>query len=121
VLQHALTVYQPPPFTRSGLERRFLALVKGAGLPRPATGFNVAGHELDVYWPDARLAVELDVYRTHGGTLAFERDRLRDEDLMLVDVLVDRVTGPRLDREADQVMKRIATLLARRSPASREA
>ena len=37
-----LTIYRPtPPFTRSGLERRFLELVREAGLPAPAMNFVV--------------------------------------------------------------------------------
>jgi very-short-patch-repair endonuclease len=76
--------------------------------------FNVAGFELDAYWPSHRFAVELDVYETHGSHAAFERDRLRQEDLMLVGVAMTRVTGPRLKREPKAVMARLATLLARR-------
>jgi hypothetical protein len=34
-LRRALVLYRPPPFTRSGLERRFLELVEKAGLPSP--------------------------------------------------------------------------------------
>ena len=37
--------------------------------------FDVAGYELDAYWPDHRFAVELDVFETHGTRAAFERDR----------------------------------------------
>jgi hypothetical protein len=85
-LGSALTVYQEPPFTRSGLERRFFKLVVAAGLPRPSTGFLEAGYELDVYWPDERFAVELDLFETHGGRAAFERDRIRQEDLKLAGV-----------------------------------
>ena len=61
--------------------------------------FNVAGFELDAYWERERFAVELDVYETHGSRAAFERDRLRQEDLKLIGVEMTRVTGPRLDRE----------------------
>jgi hypothetical protein len=80
-LRRAISLYQPPPFTRSGFERRFFEAVLGAGLPRPATNFVEAGFELDVYWPERRFAVELGTYGTHGTNAAFERDRLRDEDL----------------------------------------
>ena len=76
-LVRAIELYREPVFTRSELERRFLVLVERAGLPPPATGFNVAGHELDVYWARERFAVELDVFETHGTRAAFERDRLR--------------------------------------------
>jgi hypothetical protein len=77
-LECALAVYEPPRFTRSELEREFLGLVEQAGLPRAITAFNVAGYELDVYWPDLRFAVELDVYATHGAHEPFEEDRRRD-------------------------------------------
>ena len=111
-LRKALALYRPPPFTRSGMERRFLDLVEEAGLPKPATGFNELGHELDVYWPEQRLVVELDLYETHGTRGAFERDRLRQEDLLLEEIRTDRVTGPRLATEPRRVIARVARLLA---------
>jgi hypothetical protein len=113
-LRGALALYRPPPFTRSGLERRFLELLEATGLPRPVTGYNEAGYELDVYWPDLRFAVELDVFETHGSRRSFEADRLRQEDLKLIGVEMTRVTGHRLDREPRQVLDRIGRLLAQR-------
>jgi Transcriptional regulator, AbiEi antitoxin len=113
-LQRALTLYRPPRFTRSDVERRFVELVEGAGLPRPATNFNEAGYELDVYWPELRFAVELDVFETHGTRESFEDDRLRQEDLKLAGVELTRVTGRRLEREPKQVIDRVARLLAQR-------
>ena len=113
-LARAVELYREPAFTRSGLERRFLALVDEAGLPRPATGLNVVGYELDAYWPEERFAVELDVFKTHGSRAAFERDRLRQEDLKLAGVEMIRVTGKRLEREPRQVAERVACLLAPR-------
>jgi hypothetical protein len=110
-LRRAIELYREPVFSRSRLERRFLALVTEAGLPRPATGFNVVGYELDLYWPQERFAVELDVFETHGTRAAFERDRLRHEDLKLMGVEMVRVTGGRLDREPGPVIERIARLL----------
>jgi hypothetical protein len=114
-LSRAIALYKPAPFTRSGLERRFLELVRKADLPRPTTGFNEAGFELDVYWPERRFAVELDTYETHGSRAAFERDRLRQEELKLAGIEMVRVTGTRLDREPTEVMRRIARLLADRA------
>jgi very-short-patch-repair endonuclease len=76
--------------------------------------YNEAGFELDAYWPELRFAVELDVYATHGTRAAFERDRLRHEELKLAGVESIRVTGPRLDREPGRVMESLAALLARR-------
>jgi len=115
-LRGALELYRPAPFTRSGLERRFLDLVERAGLPRPSTGFNELGHELDVYWPERRLVVELDVYETHGSPAAFERDRLRQEDLLLAGIRMTRITGPRLKLEPGAVIERVRRLLAQDPP-----
>jgi hypothetical protein len=117
-LRRALTLYKPAPFNRSGVERRFLELVDEAGLPRPVTGFNEQGYELDVYWPEQRFAVELDTYETHGTREAFERDRLRDEELKLVGIELIRVTGTRLEREPAKVIARLSRLLATRPPAT---
>ena len=84
-LRQALGIYRDDPtVTRSKLERRFLALVRKAGLPLPSMNFNVAEFELDAYWERERFVVELDVYETHGSRAAFERDRLRQEDLKLM-------------------------------------
>jgi very-short-patch-repair endonuclease len=114
-LQRALEVYRDDPaFTRSRLEKRFLALVRKAGLPVPATNYGVGGFELDAYWERERFAVELDVYATHGSRVAFESDRVRQEDLKLLGVEMTRITGVRLEREPEQVMERVAALLERR-------
>jgi very-short-patch-repair endonuclease len=113
-LRRAIALYRPAPFSRSGLERRFLDLVKKAGLQHPVTGYNEAGFELDVYWPAQRFAVELDTFETHGTRAAFERDRLRQEELKLAGIEMIRVTGTRLDREPAEVIARLSRLLARR-------
>jgi hypothetical protein len=114
-LRNGLEIYRPQlAVTRSGLETRFLKLVRAAGLPPPATNFSVGGYELDAYWKQERFAVELDVFETHGSRAAFERDRLRQEELKLIGVEMIRVTGPRLDREPEQVIGRLTQLLAQR-------
>jgi hypothetical protein len=114
-LRRAIALYQPTSFTRSGLEKRFLELCLAADLPQPHTNYVEHGFELDFYWPEYRFAVELDVFETHGTRAAFERDRERQEDLLLVGIGMTRVTGPRLEREPDEVIRRVARLLEQRS------
>ena len=89
-------------------------LAEEFGLPRAVANFAAAGFELDIYWPELRFAVELDVYATHGAHEPFEEDRLRDEDLKLAGIELTRVTGRRFEREPRQVMERIARLLDQR-------
>jgi very-short-patch-repair endonuclease len=113
-LRRAIALYQPSSFTRSGLERRFLELCLEAGLPQPRTNYVEQGFELDCYWPEHRFAVELDVFETHGTRAAFERDRKRQEDLLLAGITMTRVTGPRLEREPHEVIERVARLLRQR-------
>jgi hypothetical protein len=115
-LRRAVAIYrdQDPAFVRSKLEGRFRGLVRKAGLPAPAMNLNVAGYEVDAYWEAERFVVELDVYETHGSHAAFERDRLRQEDLKLKGIEMIRVTGPRLAREPERVMERVAAHLEQR-------
>jgi very-short-patch-repair endonuclease len=88
--------------------------VRKAGLPKPAANVFVAGFELDMYWEPERFAVELDTYEFHGGHVAFEKDRLRQEDLKLAGIEMTRITGARLDREPAAVANRLRQLLTQR-------
>lgn len=111
-LAAAIDLYRPDPtVTRSGLERRFRELLRGAGLPLPAANFNLAGYELDCYWPQHRLAVELDTFRTHGSRLSFEADRKRNRELGRLGVTLERVTDRQLDGEAEAVLEAVAERL----------
>lgn len=114
-LRRAIALYKPSSFTRSSLEKRFLELVLAAGLPQPRSNFVEHGLELDCYWPEFRFAVELDLFETHGTRAAFERDRKRQEDLLLAGITMTRVTGPRLEREPQEVVERVARLLSARA------
>ena len=113
-LRAAIRNYEPPPFTRSEFETAFFEAVLGAGLPRPRVNFSLAGIEVDLYWPEQRLVVELDVFETHGTRESFEEDRLRQEELLLEGIATTRVTGPRFAREPDVVLDRLTRLLGER-------
>jgi hypothetical protein len=115
-LRRAIALYAPTSFTRSSLEKRFLELVLAAGLPQPHTNYFEHGFELDCYWPEYRFTVELDVFETHGTRAAFERDRKRQEDLLLLGIQSIRVTGPRLQSEPERVIRRVARFLSERAP-----
>ena len=100
-----------PPATRSELERRFLDLCGEAGLPPPRVNTQVAGFEVDVAWPEARLVVELDGHEFHRTRAAFERDRARDAAaLQVAGHHVLRVTDRRLRREPAAVIDDVRAL-----------
>jgi very-short-patch-repair endonuclease len=115
-LEAALDHYRPPAFTRSQLEASFLEAVLRHRLPRPRVNYVVLGFELDLYWPERRLAVELDVFETHGSRESFESDRFRQEELLLHGIETIRITGRRFEREPDAVIARLRRLLEGRGP-----
>jgi len=104
--------------TRSALEARFLAVCRGAGLPRPLVNVRIAGFEVDAVWPAERLVVELDGYAFHRTRMAFERDRARDAALQLAGYRVVRVTYRMLEGEPAAVVRTVRSLLA--SPSHRQ-
>jgi very-short-patch-repair endonuclease len=65
--------------TESELERRFLRLVRKAGLPIPRTGTHLNGFRVDFYWPGLGLVVETDGLRYHRTPAQQARDRRRDQ------------------------------------------
>lgn len=65
--------------TDSELERRFLRIVRAAGLPQPETQQWVNGFRVDFYWPDRGLVVETDGLRYHRTPSQQARDRRRDQ------------------------------------------
>lgn len=65
--------------TDSELERRFLRLVRRAGLQPPRTRERVNGFRVDFHWPEYGLIVETDGLRYHRTPSQQARDRLRDQ------------------------------------------
>ena len=66
----------------------------------------VEGHEVDAYWPEHRLAVELDSRRYHLTTRNFESDRQRDVILLKAGVRTARITDKRLSTAPQAVAQR---------------
>jgi very-short-patch-repair endonuclease len=101
-----------PARTRSAPERRLLSLIRRAQLPEPQTNAPLLGYEVDFFWPEHKLVVEVDALSTHSDPRTFERDRKRDAELTLAGYTVIRVTRRQIDGEPDAVMARIAAGLA---------
>lgn len=113
-LREAIEIYRDDGFFRARSERLFLALVKKAGLPRPAINHFVEGHEVDAYWEAERFAVEVDGWEAHRSRASFESDPLRIENLKLAGIEAIRITARRIERQPKAVGERLAILLARR-------
>jgi hypothetical protein len=107
----------PPPATRSELERRFLELCEGAGLPKPAVNVTIAGYEVDIAWLDAKVIVELDGWEFHRTHRAFERDRRRNVDLQLRGFRALPFTWRRLQTEPHALIAAVTRAIELASPA----
>lgn len=103
-----------PALTRSANERAMHRLVLQAELPPAQANVVVGGKEVDLYWPEARLAVEVDAWGTHGDTESFERDRHVDTDLKASGIEVVRFTSRRIRTRPHAVVARLAAVLALR-------
>jgi very-short-patch-repair endonuclease len=97
--------------TRSSYERRLLAILRKHSLPKPRINEEVNGYEVDFHWPEARLIVEIDSRTYHLTKRAFEEDRRRDADLMLLGWRVLRITERRLYDEPGAVAALISAAL----------
>jgi very-short-patch-repair endonuclease len=96
-LKRVLTAYRSEPhLLRSEAERRLKQLCEQHNLPQPQFNAWIAGHELDVYWPEAKLALEFDGAATHHTRHAFHDDRRRDRALATEGIQTVRVTWPDL-------------------------
>ncbi len=78
--------------TRSQLEVLFARLVREHDLPRARLNVTLDGREVDAWWPDVGVAVELDSWRDHGTRRAFQRDREKGNLLTLRGVRLLRFT-----------------------------
>jgi very-short-patch-repair endonuclease/predicted transcriptional regulator of viral defense system len=89
--------------TDSELERRFLPIVRAAGLPSPLAQQRVNGFRVDFYWPDLGLVVETDGLRYHRTPAQQATDRRRDQAHAAAGLTTLRFTHAQVAHEAGYV------------------
>lgn len=119
VLRDVLDAADGPRRSRSEAEARFLALVRDADLPAPATDVLIGRFRVDAVWHAARVVVEVDGFAFHRSRRKFDRDRERDAVLQSAGYLVIRTTWRQIVDEPAATAARLAAVLARRSPEAR--
>ncbi|MBA2630603.1 MAG: type IV toxin-antitoxin system AbiEi family antitoxin domain-containing protein [Thermoleophilaceae bacterium] len=105
--------------TDSALERRFLAVVRAAGLPTPETGRWLNGFKTDLYWPQLGLVVETDGLRYHRTPAQQARDRLRDQAHARAGLTALRFTHAQVTFDPGQVRDTLTGVMARLAAAAR--
>ena len=101
------------PARKSGFERAFDRwLLAQPEIPEPERNVRIGGWELDCYWPEYGLVLELDGRPYHIVSREIERDRLKDAWLQREGLRVLRVTDHRWRTDRRGVKSDLVALLA---------
>ena len=114
VLVALLESGRPSSATRSNGEEQLLRLLRRGGIPDPEVNQRERRYMPDLVWHAERVLVEFDGWLYHSGKAAFERDRVRQNDLVVDDGwIVVRVTSEMMRCTPERVLVLIATALGR--------
>lgn len=100
-------------FADSGLERRFLALARSAGLPRPETQARLNGYRVDFYWRRLGLVVETDGLRYHRTPGQQATDRRRDQVHTAAGLTTLRFAEAQVRHEPKRVVETLVAVAGR--------
>jgi hypothetical protein len=107
-----------PEMGYSELERRFVVLVREAGMALPESQVGVpwlkSWERVDFAYVDRKLAIELDGSTWHTDPAAWERDRRRDQLAAAAGWQVVRFTWRQVVDDADSVIATLRSVLASR-------
>jgi very-short-patch-repair endonuclease len=111
-LKQALGAYRPQPDRTSQLERAFDAwLLRHPEIPEPLRNVHIDGWEIDCWWPEQKVALELDGRPYHVSVKDMERDRIKDTKLQLTGIRPMRVTDSRWEYDRRGVYDDLRKLL----------
>lgn len=99
--------------TDTGLERKFLAIVRSANLPAPETQVLVSGYRVDFFWPALGLVVEADGWRHHRTPGEQATDRRRDQAHLASGLTALRFGEDQIRFKPDEVRRPLASVIAR--------
>jgi hypothetical protein len=95
------------------LEPRFARLCLQYGLPSPVFQHAIGRHRVDFAYPDLMIAIEVDGYSAHGSPDAFQRDRERQNELVLAGWTVLRFTWADIVKRPREVAQLVADAIGR--------
>lgn len=98
------------PLTESGLERRFQAIARLAGISKPESQMKLNGYRVDFYWPALRLIVEVDSWRHHRTPGEQATDHRRDQVHMAAGLATLRFAEDQVRYEPDVVRRTLETV-----------
>ena len=105
--------------SRSSFQHEFKSFLVRWDFPIPEFEALWHGFEVDAFYEDHRLIIELDGYRDHSQPDRFEADRLRDA--LAIELRFDtlRITWKRLKRKPAELARQLRAILVARDPHAR--
>jgi very-short-patch-repair endonuclease len=104
-LTAVLAAYRRTDSSRSELERAFdRLLARHPEIPQPHRNIHIDHWEIDRFWPEHNLAVELDGRPYHIAAGAMERDRIKDASLLRQGITPLRFTDFRVEHDIDGIL-----------------
>jgi very-short-patch-repair endonuclease len=108
-LLSALERHEPRlAYSRSRLERKFIALCRRYGLPLPEINAKIGLMTVDALYRAQRVVVELDGHRGHRSPAQLSRDRRRELHCRRLGFTVLRYTEDQIDNEPELVAADLA-------------
>ena len=105
-LAAVLAVYRRTDDRKSDLERAFDRFLAGhPEIPQPLRNIEIDRWEIDCFWPEHKLAVELDGRPYHVAANAMEKDRLKDASLLRQGITPLRYTDFRVEHDLLGILK----------------
>ncbi len=105
-LKAALAAYRPKPERASGFEIAFDEfLTEHPEIPDPVRNVYFGIWEVDCYWPEHKLAIELDGRDWHTAVRDAEKDRIKDTKLQREGILVMRISELRFEHDRRGILE----------------
>ena len=113
MLKEVADYYRPLPDRKSELERMFQRdHARHPEIPPCDRNVMIGKWEVDCWWPDHRLALELDGRRYHAAQADFEKDRYKDTQLQLMVIRPMRISYWMWKDDCELQIANIAAMLA---------
>jgi hypothetical protein len=119
LLRATLDRHDGPARLHKGLEQIAYDLFDQTPIPKPLVNQKVHGYEVDFYWPEATLVVELDSGRFHGTPAAVDRDRRKEAYLRKHRLEVLRYSYWQIEDHSHFVVAEVAATVERRRHTAR--